>query len=136
LCSPPHLPGETRAKRAVDWLLPTGWWRCPFFIAIAAGVSAAPYLPVVPGLVLGAAVTLAASAYCLLNFWRCREAHCVVSGIGWAALGVFEIAETVIAHSLIHGDEGLAFVAVLVVAIAFEVFWRLRHGTNVVSASG
>ena len=78
-------------------------------------------------------VTFVASAYWLLNFWRCREAHCIVSGIGWAALGVLEITEIALGRSLIHRDEGLAFLAILAVAIAFEALWRTRHGTNVVT---
>jgi len=131
-CSPPHLAGDTRAKRVVDRVLPTGVRRWVFFGAIAVGISAATSLPLLPGLALGATVTLLASTYCLLNFWRCREAHCIVTGIGWAALAVFETAEIALGHSLLHRDESLAFLIVLVGAVAFEALWRRRHGTNVV----
>lgn len=131
-CSPPHLAGDTRAKRVVDRVLPTGVGRWVFFGAIAVGISAATSLPLLPGLALGATVTLLASTYCLLNFWRCREAHCIVTGIGWAALAVFEITEAALGHSLLHRDESLAFLIVLAGAVAFEAFWRSRHGTNVV----
>jgi hypothetical protein len=55
---------------------------CVFFIFVAIGVSTAARLPLLPGLVLGAVVTLLASAYCTLNFWRCRAAHSTVTGIG------------------------------------------------------
>ena len=130
--SPPHLAGDTRAKRVVDRVLPTGVGRWVFFIAIAVSISAASSLPLLPGLALGATVTLLASAYCLLNFWRCREAHCIVSGIGWAALVVFEVAEIALGRSLIHRDESLAFLIVLAGAVTFEALWRRRHGTNVV----
>lgn len=130
LCSPPRLKADTDAKRVIDRILPTGAWRCAFFIAIAVGISAAGQLPTTPGLALGAATTLVASGYCLLNFWRCREAHCIISGTGWAALGLFEAAEIAAGHSLIHRNEGAAFVAILVIAVAFETFWRRRHGTN------
>ncbi|MGH7860874.1 MAG: hypothetical protein ACRENM_04205 [Candidatus Dormibacteraceae bacterium] len=131
-CSPPSLQNDTRAKRAVDRILPAGAWRCLFFIAIAGGISAAAHLPTTPGLIVGAAVTASASGYCLLNFWRCREAHCIVSGSGWAALGAFEIAEAAVGHSLVHGDEGLAFTLILLGSIAFETVWRMQHGTNAV----
>jgi hypothetical protein len=84
---------------------------------------------------VGAVATLAASAYCLLNFWRCREAHCIVSGTGWAAFALFEFAEVARGHSLIHGDESLVFLVILALAIAFEVYWRVRHGSNAVKLS-
>lgn len=132
-CSPPRLQADTRVKSAVDRFLPSGGWRCAFFIAIAVGISAAGRIPTTPGLVLGTATTLVASSYCLLNFWRCREAHCIVSGIGWAALGLFEATEIALGHSLIHRNEGATFLAILVIAVAFEAFWRTRHGTNVLS---
>lgn len=124
----PSVPGDSRAKQIVDQVLPKGAWRCVFFVAIAVGLS-------VPNLLVGAVATLAASAYCLLNFWRCREAHCIVSGTGWAALALFEFAEVARGHSLIHGDESLVFLVILALAIAFEVYWRVRHGSNAVKLS-
>jgi hypothetical protein len=130
LCSPPRLKADTDAKRVIDRILPTGAWRCAFFIAIAVGISAAGQLPTTPGLALGAATTFGASGHCLLNFWRCREAHCIISGSGWAALGLFETAEIALGQSLIHRNEGAVFVVILGAAVAFEAFWRTRHGTN------
>ncbi|MGH2885461.1 MAG: hypothetical protein ACRDPA_22625, partial [Solirubrobacteraceae bacterium] len=133
--SPPRVTADTRAKRVIDRILPTGASRCAFFIAIAVGISAAGQLPTTPGLAIGSATTFVASGYCLLNFWRCREAHCIISGTGWAALGLFETAEIALGHSLIHRNEGAVFVAILVIAVAFEAYWRTRHGTNAVRAS-
>lgn len=127
--------GRHRREARIDPILPTGAWRCAFFIAIAVGISAAGQLPTTPGLALGAATTLVASSYCLLNFWRCRQAHCIISGTGWAALGLFATAETALGHSLIHRNEGAAFVAILVIAVAFEAFWRTGHGTNALRAT-
>jgi hypothetical protein len=135
-CSPPHLEADTPAKRVVDRILPSGARRCVFFIAIAAGISAAGQLPTTAGLAAGAATTFLAGGYCLLNFWRCREAHCIISGTGWALLALFEAAELAVGHSLIHRNEGAAFAAILVIAVAFEVFWRTRHGNNVVKITG
>ena len=31
---------------------------------------------------------LVSGTYCLTNFWCCRETHCVVTGLGWTALGL------------------------------------------------
>ena len=130
VCPPPRLPSSTPRQRLADRLQPTGANQWIFFAAVAAGISVAPVLPTRPGLALGAVVTFAGSAWCLINFRRCREAHCVVSGYGWAALALLETVELALGRSFIMGAEGLAFVAVLVVALVFECGWRARTGTN------
>jgi hypothetical protein len=131
-CSPPRLANDSAGKRLADRLLPTGWGRWAFFATVAVGVSVAPHLAARPALGLSGFVTLAAGAWCLVNFWRCREAHCLVSGPGWVALALFEFVELGLGRSLIHGDESLAFVAVLVIALCCECAWRARHHSNVV----
>src|SRR5215471_19125424 len=77
--------------------------------------------------------TLDAAAWCVLNFWRCRHAHCVVTSTGWLALSVLAFTEAGLGRSLIGGDEQLVFLAVLAVAVGFEVVWRCAHGTNAVT---
>lgn len=67
-----------------------------------------------------------------MNFWRCRHAHCLVSGPGWLALGTLGIAGSLVGHSVIGGFEQLAFLGVLVVALAFEAAWRSAQGTGAV----
>ena len=101
---------------------------------MAVGIFAAPHLPIRAGLALGAITTLAASTYCLLHFWRCREAHCIVSGAGWAPLALFEVVELGLGRSLIDRAEGLVFLIVLVIAFAFEALWRARYGANAVTS--
>ena len=130
VCSPPRLPANTRGKRLADRLQPTGAGQWIFFAAVSLGISVAPVLPTRPGLALGAVVTLAASGWCLTNFWRCWEAHCIVSGLGWTSLGLLELVELALGRSIIKGDEGLVFVAVLVVALVFECAWSALSGTN------
>ena len=132
-CSPPQLSGSTRSKRFADRILPRGLWLCLFFVVIALGLSAASQLPLRTGLALGAITTLLASSYCLLNFWRCREAHCIVSGTGWALLALFEFAELGVDRSLIDRSEGLVFLIIFALAYSFEAMWRLRYGTNAVT---
>jgi hypothetical protein len=70
------------------------------------------------------------SAWCLLNFWRCREAHCIVTGTGWAALAVLIAIELAAGRTFVLGSEGLMFLAMFIVGAGFEMLWRLRHGTN------
>ena len=136
VCSPPRLPADSRSKRLVDALLPTGVAQWVFFASVAAAVSAAPYLQLRPGLALDLVATAAAAAWCLINFWRCREAHCVVTGFGWTGLAALELLELALGRSFISGDEGIAFVAILVAALVFEAVWRMRHGTNAIAIRG
>lgn len=129
-CSPPRLVADTRAKRWADRLLPTGLAQCLFFAAVAAALIVAGLLPLRAGLILEMAATLAASAWCLTNFWRCREAHCIVSGAGWLPLAALEAVEAGIGRSVVPGGEALIFVAILAVAVVFETIWRGSRGTK------
>lgn len=129
-CSPPRLTSDTQAKRLADRLLPRGRAQWVFFGLVWFALAMRPNLGVRPGLLLAAAATLAASGWCLVNFWRCREAHCALSAPGWAVLGALQLAEASTGRSLVGGTESLLFIGVLVVAYAFEFVWRARHGTN------
>jgi hypothetical protein len=68
-------------------------------------------------------VAALAGAWCGLNFWRCRHAHCMITGTGWAALAGLAFAEATIGRSLIWGDEQLIFLAVLAAGLVFEALW-------------
>ena len=129
-CSPPRLPADTRITRLVDRIQPAGPWQWVYFAMVAVAIGAAPSLSTRAGLALGGAATLAASAWCLANLWRCREAHCLITGFGWALLFVFELTELAIGHSVIRGTESLVFVGILVIAICFEWGWQLRYHSN------
>ena len=110
----------------------TGARRWVFFGAVALAIFSAPDLAARPSLALSALATLAAAGWCLTNFRHCQEAHCLVTGPGWALLGLFEVAEFAIGHSLIGGAEQVPFLAVLAVAVLFEIYWRARYRTNAV----
>ncbi|HVA42272.1 MAG TPA: hypothetical protein VNF50_02200 [Acidimicrobiales bacterium] len=135
-CSPVRLASDSSFKRLAGRLLPTGVGQWIFFGLVFVAVSLAPNLSRRPGLALAAVATLAGSTWCLVNFWRCREAHCIVSGLGWAGLGAFGLLETGLGHSLIGGYGGAVFIAVLVVAYIFEFGWRAVYGTNAVMPHG
>jgi hypothetical protein len=70
-----------------------------------------------------------AGGYCLANFSRCREAHCVVTGVGWTALAVACAVALATGHD-IHTAAWLAFLAIAVVGHGFEAIWSYRHGSN------
>jgi hypothetical protein len=129
--SPPRRPAETALERRVDRFFPRSGVRCLLFVlAIIALLSVAPHLPTRERLGADAVAFLAAGGWCALNFWRCRHAHCALSGAGWLALGVLALAEAGLGHSLIGGYEQPAFLGVLVIAVIFEGAWYLQHGTN------
>jgi hypothetical protein len=44
------------------------------------------------GLVLASVFVLFHGTYCLLNFWHCRETHCVITGLGWTSLALLGFA--------------------------------------------
>ena len=130
-----QLIDECEDQEATGWVrrvVGTGPKRWVFFGAVGLAIFNAPDLATRPGLALSALATLAAAAWCLINFWRCQEAHCIVTGPGWGLLGVFELFELGLGHSLIGGAEQVPFLAVIAVAVLFEVYWRIRFGTNAV----
>lgn len=118
-------------KRMVDRLVPrTGAGVCLYFAAVAALLLVAPLLTKRIELGVDGLAALAAAAWCGINFWRCRHAHCVVTTSGWSVLAVVSFAEAVLGRSLLAGDEQLIFLAVLVGGLLFECAWTAARGTN------
>jgi hypothetical protein len=72
------------------------------------------------------------SAYCLLNFWVCREAHCALTGPGFGAIGLLGLVGALWPGRSLSwygvNVEGLAFLAVLTVGFAFERAVAARTG--------
>ncbi len=135
--SPPARAADTRAKRLVDRFLPTtGIPALTYFAAVVGLMLIAPLLPKHWELMMDGLAAMAAAAWCGLNFWRCRHAHCVVTACGWSALAALALGEAVIGRSLIGGDEQLVFLIVLAAGLAFEVVWYLARGTYAVAISG
>jgi len=129
--SPADLPADTRTKRLVDRVVPrTGAGAFTFFVAVAVMVSVAGRIPDRPGLVVVASASGLAGAWCITNFWRCRQAHCVVTGVGWLALAAVAGFETGYGQSVIGGDEDLVFLVILAIALAFEFGVYVTRGTN------
>ena len=130
---PPLLPAGTAAKRRADRFLPRTCGQQALFIgAVLALLIAGSYLPARAGLAVAGAAALIGGAYCTASFWRCRWAHCAVSGAGWLGLSLFTFTEAGLGHSLIGGREQLVFLGVLVASLAFEGAYYLVRGTNAV----
>lgn len=132
--SPPDLPADTPLKRHIDRLLPrSGLPAVACFAAVIGLLILAPQLPLRADLAADGLAALAGGAWCGLNFWRCRHAHCAVTGAGWLALSVLAFSGAGLGHSLIGGYEQLVFLAVLAAALAFEAAWRWARGTSAVA---
>jgi hypothetical protein len=132
--SSPVLPADTPVKRRVDHLLPrSGWPAVAYFAAVIGLLGLARALPAPGYLVVDAAAFVAGGGWCALNFWRCRQAHCLLTGSGWLLLALFTAAEAGRGGSLIGGDEQLVFLAVLAIGLVFEAIWYLVHHNNAVT---
>lgn len=130
--SPPPLPADTQLKRLVDRFLPRGGLPVVVFFAVAIGTLNLASLLSNPAaeLALEGAAALTAGGWCALNFWRCRHAHCLVTGVGWLGLSLLAFVEAGLGHSVIGGYERGVFVVVLVIAFVFEAAWQITRGTN------
>jgi hypothetical protein len=124
--SPPDLPANTSLRRRADCLLPrTGRAALLYCAAVVALLNLAPHLPERANLAVDGLAALAAGAWCGLNFWRCRHAHCVVTSTGWTSLSVLAFTGAALGHSLIGGNERPVSLAVLAAAVVFEIAWRV-----------
>lgn len=135
--SPPDLPADTALKRRADRLLPrSGWAAALYCVAVIALLNLAPHLPERGNLAVDGLAALAAAAWCGLNFWRCRHAHCLVTSTGWTALSLLAFTGAALGRSLIDGYEQPVFLVVLAAAIVFELAWHLARGSNAIGCLG
>lgn len=133
--SPPRLAADTPAKRWTDRLLPrTGPPAVLYFLAVLALLNLGPVLggPRL-GLALFGVGSLAAGLWCILNFWRCRHAHCLITGPGFSLVALLSFTGVAVGRTLVAGAEGWIFDAVLALGILFEIAWRQVHGDKAVA---
>jgi hypothetical protein len=134
--SPPSQPADTAAKRFIDGVLTrSGAW-CAVVTAVVVAFNVAAHLPTRGALALDGLAALLAGGMCGANFWRCRHAHCLITGAGWLPLSVVAFAGAVTGHSLVDGWEQTAFTGTLVLSLVFEIFWYLARGTNALTLRG
>ena len=106
-CAPAASPPRNGFERALDTYTSV---TAPFLrgcfvsLTVAGAFFVTSALGAVSGLLVEAGFFTVAGAYCLANFARCREAHCIVTGIGWSGLALAG-----------HG---------------FEAVWWARRGSN------
>jgi len=131
-CAPPASPPGSGLERALDAYtnVTAPFLRgCYVFVTVAAAAAASSLLGPVVGLLLEAAFLLVAGTYCLANFFRCREAHCIVTGVGWSALAIASLSAAVAGRD-IRSTAWIAFLAIAVTGHGFEAIWKLAHGSN------
>jgi hypothetical protein len=133
---PPSLPPTRSWQVAADRLLAA---TRPQLVPILGclGLLAAlvsRMLPASLGMVALAAFFLVAGGWCTLNLVRCREAHCLVTGLGWDALGIVSLGAVIVGVDL-RGSVWLGFFAILVVAVVFELGWAALRGSTALRRS-
>jgi hypothetical protein len=74
---------------------------------------------------------LAVGGWCSLNFARCREAHCLITGTGFGALAIAGLVALVLDEHW-YDLLSLMILPVLVAAFVFEAAWTRRRGSNAV----
>jgi hypothetical protein len=70
-----------------------------YFAAVIGLLGLAQILPAPAYLVMDAVAFLAAEGWCAHNFWRCRQAHCLLTGSGWLLLALFAVTEAGLGHT-------------------------------------
>jgi hypothetical protein len=107
---------------------------CWVFVTVAVVIAAGSLLGAVLGLLVESAFFLVAGTYCLANFTRCREAHCIVTGVGWSALALAGLAAVVMGRD-VRTAAWIAFVVIFVLGHGFEAIWKSVHGSNALRLS-
>ena len=80
--SPASLPADTSLKRAADIVRVGNVAAVGVLVVVIGLLNLAPHLPLRPSLVVDGLAALVAGGWCSLNFWRCRHAHCLITGPG------------------------------------------------------
>lgn len=130
--SPRAFRADSLFKRRVDRVLTTGPALAVLLVVVVL-LNVAPHLPPRAGLAADGLAALCAGGWCSLNFWRCRHAHCLVTGTGWVALAALGFAESGLGHSVIGGYEEPVFLGILAAGLIFEASWFVARRTNAVT---
>jgi hypothetical protein len=107
-------------------------WLIPAAVALGVGAGqVASQLPSRYAMLPAVVYFLIFGGRCSLNFARCREAHCLITGVGFDALAVAAlVAVSIDGHW--YNLLSLMILPVLIAGFAFEVVWTSRRGENAV----
>ena len=141
MCTPPPT------ARAGAWQRRVARWLRPVEIVLRGRVDVAIVIAVFvtagavggrTGVAVAGVWLLLSGLYCLLNFWLCRETHCVVTGAGWTPLGLLGL---VAANSSVlpwyRVDIELAgYLVALVAGYALQSVVAARTGRRILTRRG
>lgn len=131
--SPPSRVADSDLKRRVDLIRLGNAAAIGVLVLVIGLLNLAAHLSVRPALFVYGLTGLAAGGWCLLNFWRCRHAHCLITGPGWLAFAAFALIEATLGRSVIDGNEEGLFFGILGVALLYEIAWYALYRTNAIS---
>jgi hypothetical protein len=137
-CAPlgarPAAPKPTRRWHgaADQVLITTRPWLIPAAVMLGIGAGqVANQLPSRYAMLPAAVYFLVLGGWCSLNFARCREAHCLITGAGFDVLALAALAAFGLDRHW-YNLLSLLILPVLVAGFSFEVVWTSRHGDNAV----
>lgn len=136
-CAPPPARGRGAGKVAGGYLRVAGpVLRGPAGVLVAvASFAAGGAVGGRAGLAIASTYVTGIGAYCLLNFLRCREIHCAVTGPGFlltAALGFTSALAPGSALSWYRtGTEAVAYLVILAAGYGLEQAVAARTGRRV-----
>jgi len=135
-CAPPTADGR-EARVAAGYLRVAGpVLRGPAGVLIAVASFAAGAAVGGPaGLAIASAYVTAIGVYCVLNFLRCRETHCAVTGPGFLLTAALGFAAALVPGSALSwyrtGTEAIVYLVILAAGYAVEWAVAARTGRRV-----
>lgn len=141
MCAPPPaVRAGAWQRRVARWLRPIeAVLRGPVDVAFTIAVFvAAGAVGGGTGLAVAGGWLLLSGLYCVLNFWLCRETHCVVTGAGWTLLGLLGLlAATAPILPWYRVDIELAgYLVVLAAGYALQCAVTARTGRRTLTRGG
>ena len=136
-CAPPPAYGRGAGRVAGSYLRVTGpVLRGPAGVLIAvASFAAGDAVGGRAGLAAASAYVTVIGVYCLLNFLRCRETHCAVTGPGFLLTAALGFAAALVPGSAQPwsrtGTEAIVFLGILAAGYGLEQAAAARTGRRV-----
>src|SRR5712691_9661696 len=136
-CAPPPARGRETGRVAAGYLRVTGpVLRGPAGVLIAvASFAVGGAVGGRAGLAIASTYVTAIGVYCLLNFLRCRETHCAVTGPGFLLTATLGFAATLVPGSALSwyraSTEAAVFLVILAAGYALEGAVAARTGRRV-----
>jgi hypothetical protein len=136
-CAPPPTRGRGASGVAGSYLRVTGpVLRGPAGVLVAvASFAAGAAVGGRAGLAIASTYVTAVDVYCLLNFLRCRETHCAVTGPGFLLTAALGFAAALVPGPVLSGyrtgTETVVYLVVLAVGYGLEQAVAARTGRRV-----